>query len=104
MSRKVRSMRGEVVDFDLFAIKAVLNGAAPTENIENRERYINLKRKRGTKRKLQDMLAEQDESVQRVNEALATKAATPVVTPVAEAVEEEETAVETPTRRIKKDN
>lgn len=59
MSRKTVSMRGEVVDFDLFAIKAQIADAPVTETIENRERFISLKRKRGTKRKIEDMLAEQ---------------------------------------------
>jgi hypothetical protein len=59
MSRKATSMRGEVVDFDLFAIKEQINGAPLTETIQNREKFIDLKRRRGTKRKLQDMLAEQ---------------------------------------------
>lgn len=63
MSRKAVSMRGEVVDFDLFAIKEQINGAPVTETIQNRERFIGLRRKRGTKRKLQDMLAEQEQNV-----------------------------------------
>lgn len=73
MSRKTTSMRGEVVDFDLFAIKEQINGAPVTETIQNRERFIDLKRRRGTKRKLQDMLAEQEASQRMVTEALASK-------------------------------
>lgn len=86
MSRKTTSMRGEVVDFDLFAIKEQINGAPVTETIQNRERFIELRRRRGTKRKLQDLLAEQEVS--------ATKQ--PVVD--TSAVEEEAKAV----RKIKK--
>ena len=73
MSRKAISMRGDVVDFDLFAIKEQINGAPITETIQNRERFIDLKRRRGTKRKLQDMLAEQEASQRTVTEALAAK-------------------------------
>lgn len=60
MSRKATSMRGEVVDFDLFAIKEQISGAPVTETIQNRERFIELRRRRGTKRKIQDMIAEQE--------------------------------------------
>lgn len=73
MSRKATSMRGEVVDFDLFAIKEQINGAPITETIQNRERFIDLKRRRGTKRKLQDMLAEQEASQRPVAEAVSSE-------------------------------
>lgn len=75
MSRKTNSMRGEVVDFDLLAIKEQINGSPTTETIQNRERFIDLKRRRGTKRKLQDMLAEQEASQRSVTESLANKTA-----------------------------
>lgn len=74
MSRKATSMRGDVVDFDLFAIKEQINGAPITETIQNRERFIDLKRRRGTKRKLQDMLAEQEASQKSVADSLIAKA------------------------------
>jgi hypothetical protein len=90
MSRKATSMRGEVVDFDLFAIKEQINGAPITETIQNRERFIDLKRRRGTKRKLQDMLAEQEESQRTVTESLAAKTA------------DEPTAASEPKRKIVK--
>jgi hypothetical protein len=73
MSRKTNSMRGEVVDFDLLAIKEQINGSPVTETIQNREKFIDLKRRRGTKRKLQDMLAEQEVSQRSVTESLANK-------------------------------
>lgn len=88
MSRKVTSMRGEVVDFDLFEIKAQINGAPVTETIQNRERFIDLKRRRGTKRKLQDMLAEQEASKQAVVDALAAKSEEAQASEMPEAAEE----------------
>ena len=94
MSRKATSMRGEVVDFDLFSIKEQINGAPITETIQNRERFIDLKRRRGTKRKLQDMLAEQEASQRSVAESLAGKAAA--------ASEETPSASEQPKRKIVK--
>lgn len=75
MSRKATSMRGDVVDFDLFAIKEQISGGPIDEKIQNRERFIDLKRRRGTKRKLQDMLAEQEASQRSATELLAAKAA-----------------------------
>ncbi len=74
MARKATSMRGETVDFDLFAIKEQINGAPVTETIQNRERFIDLRRKRGTRRKLQDMLAEQEASKKSVTEAIKADA------------------------------
>lgn len=97
MSRKTVSMRGEVVDFDLFAIKEQISGAPATETIQNRERFIDLKRRRGSKRKLQDMLAEQEASQRAVTEALASKNAA-----TATETEEEAQAASEPKRKIVK--
>ena len=72
-SRKVVSMRGEVVDFDLFAIKEQLNEAPVTETIEDRHRFINLRRKRGTKRMLQDMVSQQADNERNVEDAIQRK-------------------------------
>ena len=83
MSRKTTSMRGEVVDFDLFAIKEQINGAPLTETIQTRERFIDLKRRRGTKRKIQDMLAEQEVSQRNAAEAIKKPAKAADETPAA---------------------
>ena len=99
MSRKTTSMRGEVVDFDLFAIKEQISGGPITETIQNHERFIDLKRRRGTKRKLQDMLAEQEASQLSVEKALANKSATANDAPVAA---DEAEAAPAPTRKIVK--
>lgn len=74
VNRKVRSMRGETVDFDLFDIKAQMDSAPPTEEIKQRERFIDAKRKRGTRRKLQEMLAQQQVSQNTVKRALEKQA------------------------------
>lgn len=97
MSRKATSMRGDVVDFDLFAIKEQINGGPITETIQNRERFIDLKRRRGTKRKLQDMLAEQEVSQRVATEAMANKTAT---SPIEEG--EDGAAAAEPKRKIVK--
>jgi hypothetical protein len=75
MSRKTTSLRGEVVDFDLFDIKQQISGAVADEKIENRARFIDLRRRRGGKRKVQDMLAEQEAAQRQVTEALNNKEA-----------------------------
>lgn len=96
MTRKAISMRGETVDFDLFTIKEQISAAPPTETIQRRERFIAVGRRRGTKRKIQDMLAEQEASKKSVVESL--KADTAV------ADSEEPSAASEPTKRkIKKD-
>ena len=86
MSRKARSMRGEMIDFDLFALKEQINGAPITETIQNREKFIDLKRRRGTKRKLQDMLAQQEsekklKQVEQAVDTAQTEEAEPSSTP-----------------------
>ena len=75
VNRKVRSMRGEIVDFDLFDIKQQMDSAPATEEIKQRERFIDAKRKRGTRRKLQEMLAQQQVSQSTIKRALEKQAA-----------------------------
>lgn len=68
--RVVRSMRGEMVDFDLFDLKKQMANAPITEDIKERERFIDMRRKRGTRRKIQEMLAQQVTSEQMVRKAM----------------------------------
>ena len=67
--RKVRSARGEWVDFDLLKIKAEINNAPMTIDIVARERFID-KRRRRTNRKADEMLAQQAESKRYAEEAI----------------------------------
>lgn len=57
MSKIVTSARGEKVDFDLISIKNSMAAIPITENVSKRERFINKKRRRGIKRKV-DVMAQ----------------------------------------------
>lgn len=64
MSRKVKSIRGEVVDFDLMDIKNKIMTAPTPETVNQRERFIDKRRRRGSRKKVDEMLA-----AQQVNES-----------------------------------
>lgn len=55
MAKIVTSARGERVDFDLIGIKSALASIPATKNVKGRERFINKKRRRGLKRKVDEM-------------------------------------------------
>lgn len=64
MSRKVKSIRGEVVDFDLMEIKNKIMTAPTPDTVNQRERFIDKRRRRGSRKKVDEMLA-----AQQVNES-----------------------------------
>lgn len=49
MKKQVRSIKGEIVNFDLTQIKDQISNKAPTTDVKNREKYIYSKRRRGSK-------------------------------------------------------
>lgn len=55
MAKIVTSARGEKVDFDLIGIKNSMAALPANENVKKRERFINKKRRRGLKRKADEM-------------------------------------------------
>lgn len=55
MSKIVTSAKGEKVDFDLLTIKNTMAAIPITENVRKREKFINKKRRRGVKRKVDEM-------------------------------------------------
>lgn len=59
MSRKVKSIRGEWVDFDLIDIKNKIMTAPTPETVNQRERFIDKRRRRGSRKKVDEMLAAQ---------------------------------------------
>jgi len=71
---KITSMRGETVDFDLLQIKQQMD-TTPTEEIRLREKFIDSRRRRGTKRNIKEMVAQQQSSQERVESLLAEKRA-----------------------------
>lgn len=61
MKRTATSIKGEEVDFDLFEIKNQINNSPKTDDVVERERFIDKKRRR-TSRKIDEVLAKQAES------------------------------------------
>ncbi len=71
MSRKVKSIRGEIVDFDLFAIKEQISNTPKNADVKNRERFIDKKRRRATRNSVNDLVTQQLQNEAIVREALA---------------------------------
>lgn len=97
MSRKIRSIRGEIVDFDLFAIKQQILTTPKNEDVKKRERFIDKKRRRGTRNTVSDVVAQQSQNEAAVREALAKQKAekASAVVPVSDAVDTTPTNTET---------
>jgi len=53
---KARSLRGEEVDFDLLKIKNSIADVAITDDVKKRERFVNAKKRRSSKRKVNEMV------------------------------------------------
>lgn len=70
---KVRSAKGEVVDFDLLKIKNKLQNKDKTEDVKMRERYIEVKRRRNPKRSVSDLVAEQKANEAAFREKMESK-------------------------------
>lgn len=74
MSKKriATSARGVEVDFDLLKIKEEMAAVPEAENVQIRENFINLKRRRkdSSKRKVKDMLAQQQINQDAIKKAL----------------------------------
>lgn len=70
MSRKAKSIRGEVVDFDLIDIKNQIMTAPTPDTVQQRERFIDKRRRRGSRKKVDEMLAQQQVNESAVRAAL----------------------------------
>jgi len=70
MGRQVRSIKGEVVDFDLFEIKKQIEEKPASKDVKNREDFVYAKRKRGSKRTVGKMLNEQRKNTEDVRAAM----------------------------------
>lgn len=58
MKKTVRSIKGEMVNFDLSEIKDKIGSKAPTTDVKNREKYVFSKRRRGSNRAVKKALEE----------------------------------------------
>jgi hypothetical protein len=79
MARTVRSIKGDVVDFDLFEVKRQIGEKPITMDVENRERFVYSKRKRGSKRTVEKMLKDQRDNAANARDALEAQAMLPPV-------------------------
>ncbi len=73
MSKKIiKSMRGEDVDFDMLRIKAEMSAIPETADVKFRENIIQSRRRRknSSKRKVKDMLAQQQINQKSVMQGL----------------------------------
>ncbi|QDJ96420.1 hypothetical protein Xoosp13_234 [Xanthomonas phage Xoo-sp13] len=70
MSRKVKSVRGEIVDFDLMDIKNRIMNAPTPDTVTQRERFIDKKRRRGSRKKADEILAKQQTNEASVRAAM----------------------------------
>lgn len=60
--RKVRSIRGEIVDFDLLKVKKSIENRKKPESAELREKYIDIRRRRNPRRNVSDLVREQSQN------------------------------------------
>jgi len=71
MAKIVTSARGEKVDFDLIGIKNAMAALPANDNVKKRERFINKKRRRGLKRRVDEMA--QTKRLEEANFAAVTE-------------------------------
>lgn len=60
--RKARSIRGEIVDFDLLKVKKSIENRKKPESAELREKYIDIRRRRNPRRNVSDLVREQSQN------------------------------------------
>ena len=65
MPRKVKSARGEVIDFDLLKIKQQIASRPPTTDVKKREDFIDKKLRRRVKRIKKDITTEEETVVKQ---------------------------------------
>ncbi len=93
MAKIVTSARGEKVDFDLIGIKNAMAALPANDNVKKRERFINKKRRRGLKRRVDEMAR-----TKRLEEANFASATESLVDATEDMVESDDTT-QTKTRR-----
>lgn len=93
MAKIVTSARGEKVDFDLIGIKNAMAALPANDNVKKRERFINKKRRRGLKRRVDEMA--QTKRLEEANFASVTES----LVDVSEDVVKSDDTTQTKTRR-----
>ena len=99
MARHDKSIRGEMIDFDLISLKSQISDTPRSTEAEDRERFVYSKRRRGTKRTVEEMLDAQKANVDKL------KSDAKSVNPLADKVDVPTKAKKVTTKRkiIKKD-
>lgn len=98
MAKIVTSARGEKVDFDLIGIKNAMAALPVNDNVKKRERFINKRRRRGLKRRVDEMA--QTKRLEEANFASVTESLVDVTeVDATEDVVESDDTTKTKTRR-----
>lgn len=85
--RKVRSIRGELVDFDLLRVKQTIENRNKPDSVEMREKYIDIRRRRNPRRNVADLVDEQRQNEQDAREKIERSRAAKKIADEAKAVE-----------------
>lgn len=56
MTKTVKSLRGEDIDFDKLQIKGIMADIPITDDIKKRERFVNARKRRGSRKKVAEMV------------------------------------------------
>lgn len=59
---KTRSIKGETIDFDLMKIKQNIEDREKPKDVEMREKYIDIRRRRNPRRNVSDLVDEQQQN------------------------------------------
>ncbi len=86
--RKVRSIRGELVDFDLLRVKQTIENRNKPDSVEMREKYIDIRRRRNPRRNVADLVDEQRQNEQDAREKIERSRAAKKIADEAKAAEE----------------
>ena len=89
MSKKVRSIKGELVDFDLLRVKQQIEGRDKPDSVEMREKYIDIRRSRNVADLVNEQRQNEQDAREKIRKSKEAKAAS------AKATEAQETPVET---------
>lgn len=72
---KSKSMRGQVVDFDLLQMKSKISKKDTPADVKLREKFIHSKRKRNSKKAMARLREDQEKNAEQVRNALNAKIA-----------------------------
>ena len=98
-NKKVRSIRGEEVDFDLLRVKQTIENRNKPDSVEMREKYIDIRRRRNPRRNVADLVDEQRQNEQDAREKIQKSREAKQLAAEAKANEPEEKVVKKATKK-----